>query len=678
MFHQLSPYTGTTSLPTAQPQPQPQPPPAHLPAVPRLDLSRIPPAQHPAAFEYDSFVSRLTFNSKDLITTLTRVAGENLHNSDAIVAVLEQRILSAPPTVKLPMLYLLDSIVKNIAGPYIAVFRVNLFHTFTNAYSNTTPQVRMSMHRLLNTWPPVFGMEVVTAMRRRAADIDAASQPAIPPFIQPQAYQGLQMSRGLTMPQGLQMPPPHRPQSMPPYPPKPRPAVPLSRPMQPRPPPPPPSIVPHASVVAPPHVSPVVPAPSPGLRTTPPQAEPSFLQVQSLMQDISRKASMGVAPSNHQLFTINRLITTLLPTSHPHERNLLLTFQSQLRELPTRLASNARQQQFAPPPAAYQAPVQASDALSSLLRNPPPGLLAPTVQPHVSASLNDIRIPRHSLPPPPRRQLPQQPDLPNVLKFADLKSLSHAAAVRSLYADLPHLSKSDGMRFATKEKLREHLDWLFQRNRSKRARERGFTVGGSSRCWFDSIKKILGAENGKAGNEEEKGGIRKTREGVEVRGEDTKLSNAVVAIGASEKCEACQEEIDSFWSDEQQAWMLKDAMRTDDGEAYHRTCVESVSTPRYDGGGTDEGDVGRGEVKTEVEVKADTMSAEVRQKEDAPIVKAENEVSGTDSILGGEIRSKKRGRDDEHRTGGGLYWKEGLSVDDDASSVKKAKVEGFV
>lgn len=475
------------------------------------------------------------------------------------------------------------------------------------------------------------------------------------------------------MPRDLRMPAEHRPAAMLPYPPKPRPAVPLSRSMQP---PPPPSLLPHGSVVPAPHVNPV-PPPRPALRSSQPHSEPSLLQVQSLMQDISRKASMGVAPSNHQLFTINRLITTLLPTSHPHERDLLLTFQSQLRELPTRLASNTPQQQFAPPLATYRAPVPASDALSSLLRNAPPGLLAPAPQPHVPASLSDIRVPRHSLP-PPRSQLPQQPDLPKVLKFADLKTLSHAAAVRSLYADLPHLSKSDGMRFATKERLREHLDWLFQRNRSKRARERGLTVGGSSRCWFDSIKKIFGDENGKGNDGDENDGASTVGKDGGAENEETTLSNAIVANGASEKCEACREEIDSFWSDEQQAWMLKDAIRADDEEVYHRTCVESVSTPRYDDGSRESTELGKVEPKAEGEVPAEKRKAELHLTEGGADVKDENIVTGADGLDGRGVRSGKRGRDGEQQVAGALYGNERLSANDDPSPVKKAKLEGFV
>lgn len=646
MFHQLPPYAGTSALPSAPtvapslaplttsnvvvtgglanvatvpthtqqiPMSLPTPPPPHPnPAQPPpphpLDLSRVPPDQHPAAFEYDDFLAQLTFNSKDLINMLSRVAHENLHNSDAIVAVLHQRILTAPPTAKLPLLYLVDSIVKNVGDPYIQAFGLNLFHMFTTAYADTTPQVRMSMHRLLNTWPPIFGLEVVTAMRRRAADIDAASRPMQPVPVQSAtpAYPAaaLRMPQGLRIPQGLQMPPRQQqppqinPPQMPAYPPQ------MTKP----------SVMPPTVAGQPPQQVMGMVGPQseglpmnkgaipPGLRSASvaapvPAPNAQFIQVQTMMNDISRKASMGVAPSNHQLFTINRLITTQLSaSSSPVERETLLRFQQQLREIPARVARAPSRATSNPFPVSFSQPntlpVPSSQALSSLLSNLPPGLLAPQKQPNIMQSTVPIPTPPNMasvsatpahIPPVPRRPSVSVPSLPNVLKFSDLKNISHAAAVRSLYTDLPHLSKSDGMRFATKEQLREHLDWLFKKNRSKRARERGLAVGGSSRCWFEPLKDILGVEKWSNNGEEDhaSGTTAPTvNESDGGAGKEKGEGTAIIAQGASEMCQACHEELESFWSDDQQAWMLKDAIRTDDNEVYHRTCIETSGTPR--------------------------------------------------------------------------------------------------
>lgn len=39
-------------------------------------------------------------------------------------------MLQAPPSEKLPVLYLVDSIVKNVGGEYLAVFAKNLIPSF--------------------------------------------------------------------------------------------------------------------------------------------------------------------------------------------------------------------------------------------------------------------------------------------------------------------------------------------------------------------------------------------------------------------------------------------------------------------------------------------------------------------------------------------------------------------
>lgn len=177
---------------------------------------------------------------------------------------------------------------------------------------------------------------------------------------------------------------------------------------------------------------------------------------------------------------------------------------------------------------------------------------------------------------------------PIPLKFADLKTISHAAAVRSLYTELPHLSKSDGMRFSTKEALREHLDWLFRQNRRKRARSQSVVVGGTSRCWYEPLSVFLGKEessSGKRGSDKKSVGsvnanetVYRTSSNGNASDRDAKESNsmndAIESKGDNEVCQACNESFESYWDDDKHAWMLKEATRTDDGEVFHPRCVE--------------------------------------------------------------------------------------------------------
>lgn len=64
----------------------------------------------------------------------------------------------APPARKLPALYVLDSIVKNVGSPYTVYFGRNLYQTFMHAYSQVDTNVRRKLEEMLKTWrEPVPG-----------------------------------------------------------------------------------------------------------------------------------------------------------------------------------------------------------------------------------------------------------------------------------------------------------------------------------------------------------------------------------------------------------------------------------------------------------------------------------------------------------------------------------------
>jgi len=109
-----------------------------------------------ALADYKSSLDDLDCNSKPLINVLTMLAEENQHFANGIVDIIKERILESTVKIKLPSLYLLDSILKNVGGNFFEIISKHMIGIFTNVFEKGDEKIRMSLFKLRNTWPQYF------------------------------------------------------------------------------------------------------------------------------------------------------------------------------------------------------------------------------------------------------------------------------------------------------------------------------------------------------------------------------------------------------------------------------------------------------------------------------------------------------------------------------------------
>lgn len=492
-------------------------------------FSVLMPEERAAAFEYDQFLSELTFNSKDVINNLTKIAGENVASFNAIAFAVELRIITAPPHARLPLMYVIDSICKNIGGVYIPRFKQGVHRCFMCVYESADASVRESMFRMLNTWPSVFGPELVESIRQQVNVMNSMA-----PSDLMRSMPGAHTAYGVGAPPVSNL---------------------YSGTFQ-------------YNVLS---------------------------HIDRLYADFTSKLAAGIHPSVLDSNTLSTLISGQLQnvSLSPFERNKYLAMQRRVQSFapgfPTVSTSVSPFPGNGPLASQHVPPVASAPSLV--------GLQFPAQAPPQSNALTAIPIPRTAS--SVLRTVPE-PQGKRVLEYSALKSISHADVVRTLYTELPYLSKSDGMRFKTQNELRDHLDWIFDQNKRKRARQRVIGGSGVSRCWYDrtgvfldktvtstlvSTGASVGVESkGSAGNTIQSATASKTNQdfaqpNAQADVVDRGSFNAVVceAIGDNETCPVCLEEFQIHWDDDRQAWMLQDGIRSEiDGKAYHSGCIEST------------------------------------------------------------------------------------------------------
>jgi len=108
----------------------------------------------------------------------------NFHLFAYLKQIIEAHLHTAPPTQKLPCLYLIDSIIKNVdasKGNYKELFGRKMSFSFCDVFEKVDEKTRMAMFKLRNTWPDLFDNKILYAIDVGANRVDPAWPITAPP-----------------------------------------------------------------------------------------------------------------------------------------------------------------------------------------------------------------------------------------------------------------------------------------------------------------------------------------------------------------------------------------------------------------------------------------------------------------------------------------------------------------
>ncbi|KAE8145579.1 mRNA cleavage factor complex component Pcf11 [Aspergillus avenaceus] len=597
-------------------------------------------ASDEVAEDYKNSLEDLTTNDRFQISNLTVIAKENTEHAMAISRVLENHIRTTPPAHKLPALYVVDSIVKNVGTPYTLFLGRNMYQTFMNAYTLVDSQTRRKLDEMLKTWKepvpgsldtrPVFPPEITRS-------IESALIKARTAALQQQQARSQQdvLTRGRvgTPPGWTNSPTP--PQNIVRYP-----SSANSTPPMPY----------HRNGSGFPSADPR-PAPAPQIQQQDVDLsalnrdlealitaarsdfasnplDPSvqqrlkalldlqgILQRQELTQEqlkLVRNQVSALAPK--PVITVPQALQSTLPTvstptmTIPPAQAISQPLQQLLNPgtLAELIKTTAARQQPTPPPQAQnslpQAPTSSATPQPAIPSAPenqliaalrargilPPSSAPPMAPATPSSNLNPafpFLVPGQVrfTPPVPT---PQATNMPNVQVTVQMNTASikipRLALIATLYESRPNRCGTCGRRFSTteegKEKKARHLDWHFRTNqRMAEAAKRA-----QNRSWYvderDWIKsREVGDDEGLVDTETSGEGAIGGDGGSSKKGPPKQWIRAPnEATLRNIPCPICQEKFESTWSEDVQDWIWQDAV-TVGNRVYHASCYAEVT-----------------------------------------------------------------------------------------------------
>lgn len=117
-------------------------------------------------------LNELRVNSRPHLTTLAILAGEYRAYADQIVGLIEKRLKEAPK-YRIPVLYLIDHIIKDFSEDYVHHFSVNLVKLFAETFKHSSPDPdRKKLYELRTTWDDVFPPKILYELDSTVKKID--------------------------------------------------------------------------------------------------------------------------------------------------------------------------------------------------------------------------------------------------------------------------------------------------------------------------------------------------------------------------------------------------------------------------------------------------------------------------------------------------------------------------
>ena len=126
-----------------------------------------------ARITYYNLLRELTFNSKEKINQLSQISEKNSKYAHIILDVVYKHIKEAIPGQKLPTLYLIDSIIKNVGGIYKRLFEEHIVEMFLLVFESGTGDIKTSLYKLRNTWRKVINEKELAKLDRLVKERDS-------------------------------------------------------------------------------------------------------------------------------------------------------------------------------------------------------------------------------------------------------------------------------------------------------------------------------------------------------------------------------------------------------------------------------------------------------------------------------------------------------------------------